>query len=491
MKKEFQSKRILYFMILSGILLTLFVANWMYTSYRDEKAQLSKDLDTQFSFARQQVIDSMLLNKLIDPILANEKSKLLSLHGTDSIRIEHKINLSHLNAQALPGGRTQYLIIHSDSETSTLKGNHPIPSPYDSGDLMLNGVKLIINEVRHSYGNGSATEKIIATSNADTLLLQKIFKHNLDRNGFLFPVLWTSHVDKIAGANAQEVIYIESRLFSKSYGAEITGYRLYLIRKMFPSLLFAFVLLLVTGMAFRFSWRSIQDQMRLGVLKDDLISNISHELKTPVSTIKLALEALQKTKPAQGPGKIREYLEMATVETGRLQLLISQVLEGSMEGGGPRPLFLEEIDLRDLLSRTLDSLSLRFLEAGATVHFDSEPGDYKVRLDKLHVQGVLLNLLDNSLKYAKEKPLILVSLSAEADEWVIKVDDNGPGIPKEYMENIFEKFFRVPQGLVHNVKGNGLGLNYSARVMKMHGGRIGVKNKPDKGCVFELAFKKH
>src|SRR5690606_4272748 len=110
--------------------------------------------------------------------------------------------------------------------------------------------------------------------------------------------------------------------------------------------------------------------------------------------------------------------------------------------------------------------------------------------DKLHMQGVLINLLDNSLKYADKQPEINISLSKTAGDIKITIADNGPGIPKEYLDKVFDKFFRVPTGDRHNVKGFGLGLSYSQQIMQQHGGSINVYNKPEGGCVFILILPK-
>ena len=111
-------------------------------------------------------------------------------------------------------------------------------------------------------------------------------------------------------------------------------------------------------------------------------------------------------------------------------------------------------------------------------------------IDKLHIEGVLINLLDNSLKYGNEKPEIAISLKETGKELILTVSDNGPGIPEEYINKVFEKFFRVPRGNQHNVKGYGLGLSYAALVMQQHKGIIEVTNRAEGGCMFTLHFPK-
>ncbi|HSN49934.1 MAG TPA: ATP-binding protein, partial [Bacteroidales bacterium] len=124
----------------------------------------------------------------------------------------------------------------------------------------------------------------------------------------------------------------------------------------------------------------------------------------------------------------------------------------------------------------------------AEMILDAPPGDYSCYMDALFIEGVLVNLIDNSLKYAKEKPRIRIRLSGDQNTITLEVSDQGPGISEKYIGKVFDKFFRVPTGDRHNVKGHGLGLSYAARVMDQHHGKISVRNNEDAGCTFTLAF---
>jgi len=224
------------------------------------------------------------------------------------------------------------------------------------------------------------------------------------------------------------------------------------------------------------------------VMKDDFISNMSHELKTPIATVKVALEALNNFNIIEDPKRGREYLGMATAEMDRLELLATRVLNTSLLESGKIYLQQESYDLNKLAEEVLQSMQLRFRQFGAKVSLETTGRNFMIPMDKLHMQGVLINLLDNSLKYG-DKPVNIDMLLTENNGAVrLELKDNGPGIPEEYRERVFEKFFRVPTGNRHNIKGHGLGLSYAAQVMRQHNGNIQVNNIAAGGCVFTLTF---
>jgi two-component system phosphate regulon sensor histidine kinase PhoR len=201
--------------------------------------------------------------------------------------------------------------------------------------------------------------------------------------------------------------------------------------------------------------------------------------------VKVAIEALKKyDAEKRGPWDTAEYLEMAGKEIKRLELLISKVLDHSIIEEDAGILSFEELDLVRLIDDAIRSLQSRIETAGAIISYD-HPDELIVSGDPLYLQGVIINLFDNSLKYGNGNPEISVLLSSTDRYAVINVTDNGPGIPDEYRKKIFDKFFRVPERDIHNVKGYGLGLSFAYLIVKMHEGSIDVRNN-DKGCTFTI-----
>jgi two-component system, OmpR family, phosphate regulon sensor histidine kinase PhoR len=181
---------------------------------------------------------------------------------------------------------------------------------------------------------------------------------------------------------------------------------------------------------------------------------------------------------------------MASQELTRLDLLVNKVMNSILMDHGNQALQLEPVDFKLLIERTLKLMEIHLHQRNAKVNFKSDANEMIVPADALLVQGILYNLIDNSLKYGKDGPEISIHLSETPSHVVIEFSDNGQGIPEEYIDKVFEKFLRVPTGNKHNVKGYGLGLNYVAQVMKQHHGSVLVKNLPQGGCVFTLKFPK-
>ncbi|MBV6439741.1 MAG: sensor histidine kinase [Haliscomenobacteraceae bacterium CHB4] len=276
-------------------------------------------------------------------------------------------------------------------------------------------------------------------------------------------------------------------LTHRFYTAEFPSFEGYLFKKILPHLLFSLLLFGVTATAFGLIYKSLRQQQRLTALKNDFIGNITHELKTPITTVGVTLEALSDFDVLKKPEQAREYLDIAKLELERLTLLVDKVLRLSMFEEKQLHLQLEPLDLAELVRQVLTAMHLQAESVGATIHFKIEgDGPFRVNGDRLHLTSVVFNLLDNALKYRrKEAPAIKVMLCHNQNDTIkLTVQDNGIGIASEYLPKVFEKFFRVPVGDIHNIKGHGLGLNYVANVVRQHGGHIRVESEEGKGSRF-------
>jgi signal transduction histidine kinase len=270
--------------------------------------------------------------------------------------------------------------------------------------------------------------------------------------------------------------------------AEITQYRRYLVGKIWPQLLFSGLLFACVALAFLFIYQSFRQQQRLSDLKNDLIRNMTHELKTPISTVSVAIEALQNFDALADPARTREYLAISRSEINRLTLLVDKVLRMSLFEQGEPALKTELFDFRVLVEEVLAAMKLQFEKYHAEVSFSASGESFSLRGDRLHLASVLYNLLDNALKYSIVRPEIKVGLSTGEGTLLLNVRDQGRGIPWEYQRRIFEKFFRVPTGDVHDVKGYGLGLNYVAAVVRLHRGNIEVQSQVGSGTEFRITL---
>lgn len=265
----------------------------------------------------------------------------------------------------------------------------------------------------------------------------------------------------------------------------------YLMRQIAPQILFAFFVTVLTAAAFYVTYRSLRSQQRMAALKNDFISNVTHELKTPITTVRVALEALKDFKGLDNPTLTREYLEIAQNELNRLTILTDKVLKTAIFEENGIMFQREELDLEQLVSQIMGSMKLVFEKSNAEVSFEKEGTSFYVEGSPDHLTNVIYNLLDNALKYSLARPRIRISLKDLGEQVAISVRDNGPGIPAEYHRKIFEKFFRIPTGDVHNVKGYGLGLSYVAGVVRSHHGTIEVESTPGSGACFIVTIPRH
>lgn len=269
------------------------------------------------------------------------------------------------------------------------------------------------------------------------------------------------------------------------YVAQFPEYQTFLFRKTLPQVFFSMLLLGITTLAFWLVYRSLRQQERLTALKNDFISNITHELKTPIATVSVAIEAMQNFNALQKPELTKEYLDISKNELSRLTMLVDKVLKLSVFEQKEPELQKEMIDIAILVAQVLDSMRLQFEKIGAKITFHTEGSENTiVEADRTHLTSVIYNLLDNALKYNGKN--ININFEEQLNTLQLNIEDDGCGIATEYQSKIFDKFFRVPTGDIHNVKGYGLGLSYVASVLRQHGGRIEVQSVLEKGSTFSV-----
>jgi two-component system, OmpR family, phosphate regulon sensor histidine kinase PhoR len=264
----------------------------------------------------------------------------------------------------------------------------------------------------------------------------------------------------------------------------------YLLKKMISPILFSIFLIGLTIVTFGLLYKNLLQQRRLTILKNDFISNITHELKTPIATVQVAIEALRNFNALKDPAKTNEYLDISQQELHRLSMLVDKVLRLSMFENREVQLMPEPFDLRDLVTEVAGSFQPLFEKHGAKLQLDYKGDNFIIEADRLHLMSVVYNLLDNSLKYGGSQPFIQLVVVMSGLQAQIQVSDNGMGIPAAYQDKIFEKFFRVPQGNQHNVKGYGLGLSYVAYIIQKHNGHIQVNSENGKGATFIISIPK-
>lgn len=263
----------------------------------------------------------------------------------------------------------------------------------------------------------------------------------------------------------------------------------YVLKRMLLPLLFSLFLIGVTVLSFVLLYKNMRRQQRLTAIKNEFISNITHELKTPIATVGVAIEALKNFNALDSPERTKEYLGISSNELQRLSLLVDKVLKLSMFEKKEVELQTEPLNMRLLAEEVINSMKLQ-LEKQHAVLTTETAGDTGLDGDKLHLMSVVFNLLDNALKYSEANPEIHVEIIDTGKEVMLAVSDKGIGIREEYKDKLFDKFFRVPAGDTHNAKGYGLGLSYVSHVVKQHKGTIRVESEPGKGSRFIIHLPK-
>ncbi len=261
---------------------------------------------------------------------------------------------------------------------------------------------------------------------------------------------------------------------------------LYLFKKMGGLLAASSILLILTTGCFLYMLRTILRQKRLSEIKNDFINNMTHELKTPIATVTAAVEAMMHYGVLDNPEKTQSYLSISRNNLGHLSELVDKVLHMAVEDKQEITLHPEPVNLRRLVGEITESYALKTTKRVSFEHDFNEHDT--VVVDRVHFGNVLSNLVDNAIKYSNEEVTIVFRYKKDGDNWRLAVTDDGLGIAKNHQQAVFERFFRVPTGDLHAVKGFGLGLAYVRQVVERHGGSIDLVSEPGKGSEFILKF---
>ena len=226
-------------------------------------------------------------------------------------------------------------------------------------------------------------------------------------------------------------------------------------------------------------------------MKNDFINNMTHEFKTPISTISLAAQMLQDSSVAKSPEMFGRLSGVISSESKRLRFQVDKVLQMSMfDEKNTAALKMKELDANELVSGVINTFAVKAEQSGGHVKSSLEASDPYVYVDEMHFTNVIFNLLDNAMKYKRaDVPIELeVRTWNSGGKFMISIKDNGIGIRKEHLKKIFDKFYRVNTGNVHDVKGFGLGLAYVRQIVQAHKGTIRAESEPGAGTTFVIVL---
>ena len=249
----------------------------------------------------------------------------------------------------------------------------------------------------------------------------------------------------------------------------------------------SFIILLILGFSFWFLIRTLLRQKTLEEIKSDFTNNITHELKTPIAVAYAANDALLNFNQAEEKTKRDQYLRICQEQLQRLSSLVEQILSMSMERRKTFRLHPEEVNLKELIVSLVEQHQLK-ADKPMQITLEIEPETLTIVVDRTHFSNIISNLIDNAVKYSKERADITIRCRQTEQTVTISIADRGIGIPLDKQKHIFDKFYRVPTGNLHNVKGYGLGLFYVKSIVEKHGGTITVKSEPGKGSIFTITL---
>lgn len=263
--------------------------------------------------------------------------------------------------------------------------------------------------------------------------------------------------------------------------------RNFLIGKIWSSLISSGFLVFVILFCFGYSIRTIVHQKKISEMKNDFINNMTHELKTPIATVSLAVEALNDSE-IENSGLKTKYLKVINDENKRLGEQVEKVLQIAAIDRKDYNLKEELLMMNEIVRDAAEHISVQIERKGGRINLVENATVDQIKGDRTHITNIVLNLLDNANKYSPDSPTITLRTESTNDEFLLTVQDKGIGMTKEQQKQIFQKFYRVPTGDVHDVKGFGLGLAYVQNMVEAHGGKIDVESEPGKGSMFSVTL---
>jgi len=376
-----------------------------------------------------------------------------------------------------------------------------IDSQSDIDDFVQNSnrAKKILNDLNFSYsqkepGNFYYSNKGLINSLIKNSLKQKgittTFEYGIYSPATNSMILQKTGKYPEALANESFVFNLVTlgsfNLFSNQLLVYFPNEKNFIISQLWVLLVVSVVLFLVIIISFSFSIYTIFRQKRLSIMKNDFINNMTHEFKTPISTIALACEALKDKDIQKTESLYDNYVGVISEENGRLGLMSEQILQTAIIDKGQLKIKKSVNNMHEIIVSAVGSKNMAAESKGGTIETELKATRFEVLGDNVHLTNVIINLLDNAIKYCIQSPEIVINTVNSGNYLLIRVKDNGIGISKANRNKIFEKLYRVPTGNIHNFKGFGLGLSYVKAIVDEHNGEVSVDSELEKGSTFTI-----
>ncbi len=471
-------KQILYFISIV-ILLTLCVQGyWSYKNYLSEKRQLITDvqvsLDNAVDSYYTQLAKKNTLSYISDSIPAD--SLFMGIHLADLISNRDSIEGKFNDIYIKDGSDSLIKSNATDSLSIEYSSNKPkILLKYldDEKGSTPKHLEMLTSKIVVSF-----TEDSLSLKKVDSLIHQELLRKDLNVTyGISYKSNWGN--DQELRTNVIEASVLKATAgssFLLDGSALLMHYNnttLIILKRNATSLLLSFLLVTSIIICLLYLLKIIQKQKELAEIKNDLISNITHEFKTPLATINVALEGIQRFNLENDSEKSKKYAEMSRTEVEKLTLMVEKLLETATLDSNSLHLNLEKINLVSLLEKAAN-IEEDMLQ-GKTISLTTNLEECLLKMDRFHFENAINNILDNAIKYGGDK--IEIGIQKNNLEVIISIMDHGNELSKQQSLKIFEKFYRVPKGNTHDIKGFGIGLYYTKNIIEKHGGTVGVNIK--------------
>ena len=447
------------------------------------------------------VFSSNNINDLADSTIKNTISKTLATKG---INIENNTKVKNRNAENATRNKSnnKATILNNFKKESGTRFSFSVKDSSTNFSGVTDGLNgtLMSNALLNIFSSAVINEPLSVSA------IDSLYKKNLRKNNILIPFkiavnpatkeeakkyrtyLFEPNIDTATAYFVSNHLQSEPVVMGLThyykYNSIFTNVYGYLINKIKWQIIASLLILMLVSATIMVLYRSLQAQAKLATMKNDFISNITHELKTPIATVNVAVEALRNFNAIDDKQKTKDYLDISAMEISRLGLLVDNVLKISMFENNKIELQKENFDLMILLQEVVIACSIQLSKAAITLDIAATQDVVLINADKLHIASILFNLIDNAIKYSHPNGTILIDVAAKNNALTIAVIDNGIGIAKENIAKVFNKFYRVSTGDIHNVKGYGLGLSYVDYIVKKHNGTIALASELNKGSKF-------
>ena len=500
-------KHIVILVICSLIGIFVYQAYWLTGLYRSMKMEMESNIrDAMRTSDFNEVV--LRVNDLQKDNVEHGSLTVSAGYDADGNSLVTKQTISYTDS-------SRQDTIHSRTETTTdtvkTVGNAPedstpVASSENGLDVLLkkqDSLKELLMSIQQGIHSGVDTYIDVNLQRYDSLLTHVMKEHNLSIPHHTLLIYTGISADSsivytdtlgIAGDSsyipspkAIRYDYEFNMHHSQRYQLVFEPINSLVLKQMTGILVTSFVILLILGFSFWFLIRTLLKQKTLDEMKSDFTNNITHELKTPIAVAYAANDALLNFNQAEEKSKRDQYLRISQEQLQRLSGLVEQILSMGMERRKTFRLHPEEINLKELITPLMEQHQLK-ADKPVHIELDIQPETLVIVADRTHFSNIISNLIDNAVKYSKEEAELSISCRQTGGTVTVSVTDRGIGIPLDKQKHIFDKFYRVPTGNLHNIKGYGLGLFYVKSMVEKHGGTITVKSEPDKGSTFNITL---